>query len=52
MGLEREILSLKARGYNFHVFTPYAKKPIGAVDCHMSWHASGERHATVRSTGA
>jgi hypothetical protein len=45
LGAEREILVLKAKGKNFYAFPPYAKKPIGPVDCHMSWHESGERHA-------
>ena len=51
LGIEREIVVLKARGYNFYVFTPYAKKPIGPSDVHMSWHELGERHATVRVNG-
>jgi len=45
LGAEREILVLKAKGDNFYAFPPYAKKPLGNVDGHMSWHASGERHA-------
>jgi len=48
LGAEREIVVLKAKGNNFHAFTPYAKEPLGDVDCHMSWHASGERHAVSR----
>jgi hypothetical protein len=51
LGVEREIVALKASGQNFYVFPPYAKKPIGAFDGHMSWHESGERHATVRLKG-
>ena len=49
--VEREIVALKAKGYNFYAFPPYAKKPFGSVDVHMSWHESGERHATVRFNG-
>jgi hypothetical protein len=45
---EREILVLKVKGQNFYVFPPYAKKPLGDLDCHMSWHESGERHAVAR----
>src|SRR5260370_5042933 len=48
LGTEREILVLKVKGNNFYGFPPYAKKPIGPVDCHISWHASGERHAVSR----
>ena len=51
LGIEREIAVLKAKGYNFHLFPPYAKKPFGSVDVHMSWHESGKRHATVRLNG-
>jgi hypothetical protein len=45
---EREIVVLKVDGNNFYAFPPYAKKPLGNVDGHMSWHASGERHAVFR----
>ena len=48
LGTEREILVLKVKGNNFYGFPPYAKKPIGPVDCHISWHESGERHAVSR----
>src|SRR5437879_3063813 len=46
-GVEREILVLKAKGQNFHAFPPYAKEPFGIFDCHISWHASGKRHAVM-----
>lgn len=46
-GVEREILVVKANGQNFYAFPPYAKKPFGSFDCHISWHASGERHAVM-----
>lgn len=45
LGAEREIVVVKVDGNNFYAFPPYAKKPLGDVDGHMSWHASGERHA-------
>ena len=45
---EREILVLKVKGQNFYTFPPYAKRPLGDLDSHMSWHESGERHAVVR----
>jgi hypothetical protein len=48
LGTEREIVVLKVDGNNFYAFPPYAKKPLGDVDGHMSWHASGERHAVFR----
>jgi hypothetical protein len=48
LGAEREILVLKVKGQNFYAFPPYAKKPLGNLDFHMSWHESGERHAVVR----
>ena len=48
LGTEREIVVLKVDGSDFYAFPPYAKKPLGDVDCHMSWHASGERHAVSR----
>jgi hypothetical protein len=48
LGTEREIVVLKVKGNNFYAFPPYAKKPFGNVDGHMSWHASGERHAVFR----
>jgi hypothetical protein len=48
LGTEREFLVLKARGNDFFAFPPYAKVPFGNVDCHTTWHASGERHAVSR----
>jgi hypothetical protein len=48
LGTEREILVLKVRGKDFYAFPPYAKKPLGSLDNHMSWHESGERHAVSR----
>ncbi|SRR5713101_822457 len=48
LGTEREIVVLKVDGYDFYAFPPYAKKPLGSFDGHMSWHASGERHAASR----
>jgi hypothetical protein len=45
---EREILVLKVAGQNFYAFPPYAKVPLGGLDNHMSWHRSGERHATSK----
>jgi hypothetical protein len=48
LGTEREIVVLKVDRNNFYAFPPYAKKPLGNVDGHMSWHASGERHAVFR----
>jgi len=48
LGSEREVLVLKIKGQNFYAFPPYAKKPLGSFDCHMSYHESGERHAVVR----
>ena len=47
LGTEREILVLKV-GKDFYAFPPYAKKPLGNLDSHMSWHKSGERHAVSR----
>ncbi len=53
LGAEREIEVLKEEAGNFYVFPPAAKRPLGDVDWHMSWHASGERHhaARVRNAG-
>ena len=48
LGSEKEIVVLKVDRNNFYAFPPYAKKPLGNVDGHMSWHASGERHAVFR----
>jgi hypothetical protein len=48
LGAEREIVVLKVDGNDFYAFPPYAKKPLGNVDGHMSWHASGKRHAVFR----
>jgi hypothetical protein len=48
LGIEREIVVLKVDKNDFYAFPPYAKKPLGDVDGHMSWHASGERHAVFR----
>jgi hypothetical protein len=48
LGAEREVLILKEREQEFFAFPPYAKKPIGNFDLHMSWHKSGERHFAVR----
>jgi hypothetical protein len=46
-GVEREVLVLKAEGQEFYAFPPYAKEPFGIFDCHISWHASGKRHAVM-----
>jgi len=48
LGAEREVLVVKEREQEFFAFPPYAKKPLGSFDVHMSWHKSGERHFTVR----
>jgi hypothetical protein len=50
LGVEREFLVIKA-GRNFYLFPPYAKKTIGSVDVHISWHESGERHFVARLNG-
>ena len=52
LGAEREVLVLKVNCQNFYIFSPYAKKPPGDVDWHVSWHASGERHAVSRCRNA
>ncbi|HXP78896.1 MAG TPA: hypothetical protein VN976_03245 [Verrucomicrobiae bacterium] len=51
LGAEREILVLKANRQNFYAFPPYAKKPIGSFDVHMSLHSGGERHFAVKLNG-
>ncbi len=51
LGPDREILVLKVKGQNFYAFPPYAKKPLGPHDVHMSWHESGERHAVASYNG-
>lgn len=48
LGVEREVLVVKEKKNNFYAFPPYAKKPLGSFDFHMSWHESGERHAVSR----
>jgi hypothetical protein len=48
LGIEREVLVLKAKNRDFHAFLPYSKKPSGPLDNHMSWHESGERHAVSK----
>jgi hypothetical protein len=48
LGAEREVVVLKEKENNFYAFPPYAKKPLGNSDSHMSWHKSGERHAVSR----
>src|SRR5271170_99845 len=48
LGGEREVVVLKEKDNNFYAFPPYAKKPFGSFDFHMSWHESGERHAVSR----
>jgi len=56
LGSEREILVLKVAPERkcvpeqkyFLACPPYAKEPFGNLDCHMTWHASGERHAVSR----
>ena len=48
LGDVRELLVLKVKENNFYAFPPYAKKPDGPVDVHMSLHASGERHSVAR----
>ena len=48
LGEKREIIVLKEKGQDFYAFPPYAKKPLGDLDNHMSWHESGERHAVTK----
>src|SRR5205807_10320210 len=46
LGVEREIFVPKAKGQEFYAFPPYAKKPLGIWDIHISRHER-ERHAVM-----
>ena len=47
LGIEREILVLKAKGQEFHAFCPNGKAG-GDIEVHSSYHGSGERHLVMK----
>ncbi len=49
LGIEREILVLKAEGENFYAFLPGALSGLDHCKIHFSFHRSGRRHMVAES---
>jgi hypothetical protein len=49
LGIEREVLVLKAKGEDFYAFLPGSLSGLGHCKIHFSFHGSGRRHMVVES---
>jgi hypothetical protein len=49
LGIEREVLVLKAKGEDFYAFLPGGLSGLGHCKIHFSFHRSGRRHMVVES---